>query len=175
MVQWQIQLSRLTTDQVAELQRLGRQTFYETFAWGNTPENMQHYLDTTFSEDALADEITCPDSGIYIARNGIQSVGYMKINRGLAMGEFREENCLEIERLYVLKEFQGRSVGQLLLNKAIEVARICSVAFIWLGVWEKNERAIRFYEKNGFVPVGSHIYRVGIDEQTDLLMKLRIL
>ncbi|MCB0820060.1 MAG: GNAT family N-acetyltransferase, partial [Bacteroidetes bacterium] len=82
------------------------------------------------------------------------------------------KNSLEIERVYVLKEFHGMHVGRKLLEKAIELANSQNSEFVWLGVWEKNHKAIRFYEKNGFKPFDKHIFRLGEDEQTDIMMKL---
>jgi diamine N-acetyltransferase len=81
-------------------------------------------------------------------------------------------NSLEIERIYVLQEFQGKKVGQMLFGKAVEIAKQKNADYIWLGVWEKNIKAIRFYEKNGFVPFGKHLFKLGDDEQTDIMMKL---
>ncbi|GJH39565.1 hypothetical protein RCZ04_01150 [Capnocytophaga sp. HP1101] len=78
---------------------------------------------------------------------------------------------MEIERIYVLKSFHGSGVGQELYQKAITVAREQAVQYVWLGVWEQNPRAIRFYEKNGFVPFDKHVFVLGNDPQTDILMK----
>ncbi|MNE89030.1 Protease synthase and sporulation negative regulatory protein PAI 1 [compost metagenome] len=79
-----------------------------------------------------------------------------------------------MERIYVLQEFLGKKVGQLLIDKALEVAALQNVKFVWLGVWEENYRAIRFYEKNGFIIFDKHIFRLGNDEQTDLMMRREV-
>ncbi len=167
-------INKITPADLDELRKLGSQTFYETFAWGNTEKNMQIYLDATFSEKNLDAEINNPHIEIYFARTNNQPVGYMKINLGPAQGEFRDENCLEIERLYVKKEYQEQGIGKMLLNKAFELARTLDLDFIWLGVWEKNEKAIAFYLRNGFSRCGEHIYWVGDDPQNDYLMKAAI-
>ena len=78
---------------------------------------------------------------------------------------------MEIERIYVLQAFHGTGLGQRLYDKAIEIALQYQLDYVWLGVWEENKRAIRFYEKNGFVTFSRHIFRVGEEEQTDLMMK----
>lgn len=166
-----IQLSRIELADTPTLQRIGRQTFYETFAWGNSEEDMLSYLNSTFSEERLAEEINNPFSEMYFAVMESEPVGYMKINHGPAQNEFQEDSCLEIERLYVLKDFQGKNVGQTLLLKALSIAAWKNLDYVWLGVWEKNTKAIRFYEKKGFKSIGSHIFKVGNDEQTDILMK----
>jgi len=84
----------------------------------------------------------------------------------------KDNNALEIERIYVLKEYHGKEIGQLLYNKAIEVARDKKASYLWLCVWENNERAISFYKKNGFTAFDKHIFTLGDDEQTDIMMRL---
>jgi ribosomal protein S18 acetylase RimI-like enzyme len=84
----------------------------------------------------------------------------------------KDKTALEIERIYVLKDFHGKSVGQMLYKKALEIAQMKKVSYVWLGVWEENPRAISFYKKNGFVEFDKHIFKLGDDEQTDIMMKL---
>jgi len=81
---------------------------------------------------------------------------------------------MEIERIYVLKDFHGKNIGQLLFEKAIELATQKNANYIWLGVWEENPRAINFYKKNGFVEFDKHIFVLGDDEQTDIMMRLEL-
>jgi diamine N-acetyltransferase len=100
-----------------------------------------------------------------------QVIGYLKLNYGQAQTELKDSKALEIERIYVLQTYQGKNVGQLLYTKAIEIAKQASVDYVWLGVWEENHRALRFYQKNGFVPFDKHVFKLGDDEQTDILMK----
>ncbi|WP_345106638.1 GNAT family N-acetyltransferase [Mucilaginibacter panaciglaebae] len=76
-----------------------------------------------------------------------------------------------MERIYVLKEYHGKKAGQFLVEKAINTAQQNRVDFIWLGVWEENHRAISFYQKNGFAAFDKHIFRLGDEEQTDIMMK----
>ena len=84
----------------------------------------------------------------------------------------QHENAMEIERIYVLSSFHGKKVGQFLYEHAIQIARDKNVRFVWLGVWEENPRAIQFYKKNGFVEFDKHIFKLGDDLQTDIMMKL---
>lgn len=74
----------------------------------------------------------------------------------------------------MVKEYHGKKVGQLLYEKAIQVGLALGASYVWLGVWEKNLRAISFYRKNGFVEFDKHIFRLGNDEQTDIMMKRRL-
>lgn len=166
-----IQLVRVTSNDLSALQKLSRETFLDTFAWGNTPENMQYYLDTSFADEKLMQEINAADSEFYFAQHYNKPIGYLKINLGQSQTEVLEGNGLEIERIYVIKEFHGKKIGQLLFNKALQLATEKNIDYLWLGVWEKNSKAITFYEKNGFVPFSRHIFKLGVDEQTDILMK----
>jgi ribosomal protein S18 acetylase RimI-like enzyme len=153
------------------LQRIGRTTFSETFSDVNTEENMQKYLDEGFSIEKLTDELNNPDSIFYFAELNNKTIGYLKLNVGSSQTELKDIKALEIERIYVLKEFQGRNIGQMLYDKAIQIAMNAKVEYVWLGVWEHNPKAISFYEKNGFIVFDRHIFRLGDDEQTDLMMK----
>jgi diamine N-acetyltransferase len=173
MIEGIIKLARISPADLKELQELGKKTFYEAFAAENTAENMQYYLDTNFTDEKLTEEINNPDSAFYFAKLDDKPIGYLKINAGQAQTELPGNNSsLEIERIYVLQEFQGKKVGQILFDKAVEIAKEKNAEYIWLGVWEKNVRAIRFYEKNGFIPFSKHLFKLGDDEQTDIMMKL---
>lgn len=160
--------------EVQDLQKIGRQTFTETFAEHNSDQNLADYLDESFATNKLTKELNNPDSNFYFAYVGNVLAGYLKINFGDAQTEIIEESAMEIERIYVLKEFQGQKVGQALFQKALDVAAETSCSHIWLGVWEKNHKALNFYRKNGFEEFDQHIFRIGDDEQTDFLMKRTI-
>ncbi|MBL7888067.1 MAG: GNAT family N-acetyltransferase [Bacteroidia bacterium] len=169
-----IQIDKVTITELEQLQKIGKQTFFETFSSDNTEENMSKYLEEGFSIKKLEQELSHPDSEFYFASLNNQVIGYLKINFGDSQTELKDKNALEIERIYVLKEFHGKNVGQQLYEKAISIARKLQVNYVWLGVWEKNTRAIHFYKKNGFIEFDKHIFRLGDDEQTDIMMKLNL-
>ncbi|AHM61186.1 GCN5-related N-acetyltransferase [Flammeovirgaceae bacterium 311] len=169
-----IEIVRVTQIDIDQLQNIGRQTFAETFSSGNSEENMKEYLDNSFSKEKLKTELSDKNSEFYFAVLSDQVVGYLKVNLGQSQTEMQDENALEIERIYVLKEYHGKKVGQLLYEKALEIAEQKDVDFVWLGVWEENPRAIQFYKKNGFVEFAKHIFKLGEDEQTDIMMKLQM-
>ncbi len=169
-----ITIRQILVDDINNLQTLGRQTFIESFGIYNTKENLESYLDKAFSIESLSKELTQTNSHWYYAVSGLEKVGYLKINFGNAQSEFQNESTMEIERIYVLQEFQGKSIGKLLFEKAIAVARKHGVYYVWLGVWERNTKAITFYKKHGFITFGRHSFFLGDDEQTDLLMKLSL-
>ncbi|MCC7504445.1 MAG: GNAT family N-acetyltransferase [Saprospiraceae bacterium] len=169
-----IDIKKAGLDEIGQLQEIGRKTFEESFSAGNTEENMRKYLDESFSPEKLTRELTDPDSAFYFARIGEEVVGYLKLNFGASQTELKDEKALEIERIYVVKAFHGKKVGQLLYEQAMQVARQMNVAYVWLGVWEENPRAIHFYKKNGFVEFDKHVFKLGDDEQTDIMMKLQL-
>lgn len=156
---------------VAELISIGKQTFYETFANDNSAEDMQNYLDENFAEEKVKAELSNTHSEFYFAKNNDVIIGYLKLNHAGAQTEEKFSNSIEIERIYVLKEFHGKKIGQFLLDFAINLAKEKQVNYLWLGVWERNEKAIRFYQKNNFVAFDKHIFQLGNDAQTDILMK----
>lgn len=169
-----IKTLKITIEDIKLLQEIGKRTFAETFSSDNSEEDMKKYLNDKFSIKALKTEFADKNVEFYFAKLERQIIGYLKINFGDAQTEIKDENAIEIERIYVLKEFHGKKVGQLLCNKAIQVATLRKVDYIWLGVWEENQKAIRFYKKNGFVEFSKHIFKLGNDEQTDIMMKLEI-
>jgi ribosomal protein S18 acetylase RimI-like enzyme len=169
-----IEIRKATLSDLITLQNISKQSFTETFAAINTLENMEQYLQESFNTAELTAEINNSESPFYIAFWNVEPVGYLKLNLGNAQTEALKDNALEIQRIYVLQAFHGKKIGQLLLNQAIKVAQQIPVDYIWLGVWEENHRALQFYNKNGFVTFDKHIFVLGNDQQTDLLMKLPI-
>jgi len=169
-----IQIRKINDDDVFQLQTIGKQTFFETFLASNTEENMMNYLEKGFSIAKLEEELKSDKSEFYFAESQEGVIGYLKINTGESQTELKDQKGLEIERIYVLTNYQGKKVGQLLFEKAIVLAKEKNVDYIWLGVWEYNLKAIQFYKKNGFVEFNKHVFVLGNDEQTDIMMKLNI-
>ncbi len=165
---------KATISDLKILKEISKTTFIETFASENSSENMTQYLESAFTDEKLIGELTNNNSEFYFAEIEQEVVGYLKVNFNDSQTELKVSNALEIERIYVLKEFHGKNVGQILYDKAIEIAKYKSLNNVWLGVWEQNPRAIRFYEKNGFKVFDKHIFKLGEDEQTDIMMKLEI-
>lgn len=169
-----IEINKISVKEIDQLQKIGRQTFQETFSESNSEENMKSYLEEGFSNEKLTAELNDENSEFYFAMLDNNVIGYLKINFGESQTELKDNKALEIERIYVSKEFHGKSVGQLLYNKAIEIANQKTSEYVWLGVWEENQRAINFYKKNGFIEFDKHIFKLGNDEQTDIMMKLKL-
>ncbi len=169
-----IEITKATLTDIDQLQKIGRQTFQETFSESNSEENMKNYLEEGFSNEKLTAELNDQNSEFYFATFDNEVIGYLKINFGASQTELKDSKSLEIERIYVSKEFHGKSIGQLLYEKAIQIAKLKNAYYVWLGVWEENPRAISFYKKNGFVEFDKHIFKLGNDEQTDIMMKLKL-
>lgn len=156
------------------LQKLSASTYYETFAPFNTAENMKKYLDGAFGGDSLKRELSCAQSEFFFALCDGVPAGYLKLNEAPGQTDINDPRSLEIQRIYVSAEYQRLGLGALLMKKALSAAAEAGKDYVWLGVWEKNEKALAFYKKYGFVQTGTHIFDLGGDKQTDLLLCRRL-
>ena len=156
------------------LAELGAQTFAETFTEDNTPENMAAYLAASFSLQKLTAELTDPLSIFFIAEVDGHAAGYAKLHSGKALVGVGGQKPIELVRLYVSRKWFGRGVGQALMQRCMNEAREKGFQTIWLGVWERNSRALAFYRKWNFREVGEHIFQLGSDSQRDILMQRAI-
>ena len=161
-----------TMDDLQELRDLSISTFYETYATMNTAEDMENYLATSFDEAKFRRELSDSNTEFFFVYSGGELAGYMKLNEAPSQSDVNDSASLEIERIYVLSKYQGEGLGALLMDKAISAARERGKEYIWLGVWEKNEKALTFYKKHGFHKIGEHSFVIGSDVQTDYLMRL---
>jgi len=132
---------------------------------------MEAYCQLAFSEEKIMEELSNDDSLFYFMKSGDITIGYFKINIRSAQTEPIDDG-FEIERIYLLSPYQGIGFGQLMFNKILELAQKMNKTHLWLGVWEKNDGAIRFYERNGFKKFAKHDFMLGQDLQTDFLMEL---
>lgn len=155
---------------------LSYRTFWDAFNGhpANDPKDMDEYMTAAFNPGQLASELSDPNSLFLVARIGDAPAGYAKIQFGSIEEPVEAECPVELCRLYSETEFIGRGVGQALMDACLKAARERRCDVMWLGVWEYNPRAQRFYEKNGFRIVGEHIFQLGSDPQTDHLMSLRL-
>ncbi|MCW3170768.1 GNAT family N-acetyltransferase [Chryseobacterium sp. 09-1422] len=170
-----LQLRKAVETDHINLQNIGKLTFFGTFSADNSVQNLKTYLESAFATEKVKSELSDKNSEFYFAELDNKIIGYLKVNFGDSQTEIKSKKSIEIERIYVLKEFHGKSAGQILYEKAIEVAKALEVDFVWLGVWEKNLRAIRFYEKNKFTPFDKHVFKLGNKEQIDIMMKMKLL
>ena len=146
-------------------------TYYDTFAHLNTAEDMAVYPEDVFNEERLAKELNDPNSSFFFLYADDCLAGYLRLNEAPSQTDINDTESLEIERVYVESEFQGVGFGRYLMEQAIAIANERNKKYAWLGVWEKNKKAIRFYKRNGFYEIGTHTFVMGEDEQTDYVMR----
>jgi len=168
-------IRRASLSDAALLAELGERTFRDTFAEQNTPEDMAIYLSEAFGPEKQTSELA--DSGVTFLIAEVMGIaaGYVKLERSKPPSCMTGKKPIELARIYVLQEWLGKRIGEVLMNSAIAEAKNAGHETIWLGVWERNERAIKFYKKRGFVVVGTHLFQLGSDAQTDLLMERSLL
>ena len=164
-------IRRASLEDAGLLADLGARTFVETFAEENSPEDMAAYLADSFGVGRLTEELSDPLSVFLVAEVDGSAAGYAKIRPGAASHGVEGPGPVELVRLYVLREWLGRGVGQALMRRCLEEAREMGFQTIWLGVWERNQRAQAFYRKWDFKEVGEHIFRLGSDPQRDIVMQ----
>ncbi|HEX7846170.1 MAG TPA: GNAT family N-acetyltransferase [Chitinophagaceae bacterium] len=149
---------------------MSRQTFYDTFAAQNTKEDMDKFMNEQFTKELLIKEVEASNNTFLLAFDLDEPVGYVRIRENNIPPASPTKNAIEIARIYAVTSSIGKGVGKSLMQKCIDIAREKKVEAIWLGVWEKNERAIRFYEQWGFEKFSDHRFILGNDVQNDWLM-----
>ena len=172
----QIDIRRATVDDAKSLTDLSYTTFWDAFAHHpkNAPNDLAHYMRQAFTIEQIASELNDPRAIFLMAEIEGELAGYAKLVCGQIEAGISAERPIELNRLYSQQKFLGQGVGQTLMDACFDLARENGFDTIWLGVWEYNPRAHRFYEKNGFREVGSHTFVLGSDPQTDLLMQKEI-
>lgn len=165
---------KCTWEDVLKLQELSIKTYRETFEAYNSEENMKEYLDRAYETQCLKAEIADPNVNYLFLQNGSSTVGYIRLNQAPSQSDINDEKSLEIQRIYVLKEFKGQGAGTVMIRLAIEEAKKLQKEYIWLGVWEKNKKALEFYNKKGFKNIGVHTFVMGDDAQNDYIMRLDV-
>jgi ribosomal protein S18 acetylase RimI-like enzyme len=164
-------IRRAMIDDAGILAELGARTFSETFAMDNAPEDMAAYLAASFSASLQAAEITDLYTTLLIAEIDGLAAGYAKLELSVAPSCVTDPNPIELSRLYISRELIGTGAGSALMEFCLNEAKRAGNTTLWLGVWEKNERAQRFYKRWGFEVVGEHIFMLGSDAQRDLIMR----
>lgn len=165
------QIKKVSTDELEELKKLSVDTFSDTFTEQNNEIQMKAYLEKAFNTDQLRRELSNPESFFYFVKEEDKILGYLKLNTKTAQTDQVLDSSLEIERIYLAQEAQGKGIGKLLMDFSIAEAKRRNLLCLWLGVWEKNEKAIAFYKSYGFEVFADHPFKLGDESQKDLLMK----
>lgn len=161
-------------DELSTLLALAKDTFITAFAPHNTAADMETYVQAQFNLNYFNTLYQTPGTAFFMAYLGQEPVAYLKLNVDNAQTEQLLDNAIEIERIYVKAAQQGQGFGLELLNFSLEYGRSLNKEWIWLGVWEQNYGAIRFYERHGFRTFSQHDFYLGNDLQLDLLMKRKL-
>ena len=169
--QMKLHYALCTPKDLSQLTILVRKTFIDAFEAHNKPDDFYTYVNSVLTEENLEKELLHPDSSFYFVKKEATIAGYFKINENTAQTELNGSESLELERIYVCEEFQGMKIGQWILEQVFDLAIEMNKIFVWLGVWELNFAAIKFYHRHGFVKFGEHPYYIGNDKQIDWLMR----
>ena len=171
-----IKIRVATTDDAAMLSKIGWKSFYDAFADHprNKPEDMKAYMDQAFSVETIAVDLADPTVTYLIGEIDDQIVGYAKIKAKSTEPCVTGTNPIELCRLYALQDWIGHGVGPSLMQACLDEAQKRGYDTMWLGVWEFNYRAQKFYSKWGFEKIGEHVFQLGSDPQTDWVLQRAI-
>ena len=166
----EINIRRITAADVASLSIMAKQTFYDTFTGTCTEEDMQSFLEEYFNKKRLGTEVSNADNFYFFAEAGGVPVAYLQFMEDYSgFPLIKKWKALELKRIYVVKEYHGKGIAQKLMDYILNYAIEGHYEVVWLGVWEKNMRAQKFYEKYGFVNSGHiHDFPIGNTPQTDI-------
>lgn len=168
-----LELIPVSIDDVKLLRKLSVQTFLETFGAQNTEADMQEYLNNQMSTSQLKKELQHAHSNFYFAYYKDRLAGYLKLNFESAQREtVGTGTAFEVERIYLLNDFQRQGLGKVLFEKAVALGKEKGYRKLWLGVWEHNTPALAFYKKLGLTVFDKHTFVLGSDSQTDLMLEL---
>jgi ribosomal protein S18 acetylase RimI-like enzyme len=170
----QIHFHKCTLSDIDQLIEIARTTFADSFEKDNDPEDFKNYITTAFEKGNFLGQLQNPNSSFYFVFIHKELVGYFKLNVDGAQTDIKSEESIELERIYVLEKFQRQQIGKVILQEAVRLAFQQNKTYIWLGVWEKNKDAIRFYQKHRFIKFDTHPYYIGKDKQTDWLMRYEL-
>jgi diamine N-acetyltransferase len=163
-------IRKATHEDALALAELAARTFRDTFAAMNTPEDIDAHCRNSFSERIQAGEIADPDRTNLVCEDGDRLIAFGQLRTGNAPTCVIARRPLEIQRLYVDAPWHGKGTAQSLMSSMMNEAAARGADVAWLGVWERNPRAISFYVKSGFKIVGEHVFVLGTDRQRDLVL-----
>lgn len=169
-----MEIRKATLNDLESLIKLCTTTFIQTYAIHNTAENLNDYLEKNFNPTQLSKEIQSDTEGYFLLFDQDLPIAYVKLNYNCCPPNMPGEQMIEIQRIYVSGEYQKKGLGKELLKIAESEAMQSGAPYIWLGVWENNHQAIRFYTENGFSIMGTHDFWLGNDRQTDFIMSKKV-
>ena len=156
------------------LASLGRKAFFEAFGAYSDPADMQAYLNLAFNPDTIELQLSDPEVTYVVALFNDEPVGYAKLKRNSSVPELKGLKVIQLERIYALRDFIGKKVGKTLMQECVNISIKEGFVRLWLSVWQKNEVAIRFYEKWGFETIGFKQFVIGKEVNDDFVMALKL-
>jgi len=169
-----LRFQKCTFSDLDQLIGISKKTFVDSFEKDNDPEDFRNYIKSAFEKQNVAKQLKNNNSSFYFVIKDELLAGYFKLNTGHAQTDIKSKESIELERIYVLQNFQGQQIGKHMLQESGRLAALLNKTYMWLGVWEKNTAAIRFYQRHGFTKFGTHPYYIGKDKQTDWLMRVEL-
>jgi ribosomal protein S18 acetylase RimI-like enzyme len=163
-----------TIEDAPLIANISHQTFYETFAAYNSKGDMDKFLNQQFTKGKLILEVGAKANIFLLAYDGNDVAGYVKLRDERVPLSMGNANAMEVARIYAIANQIGKGVGSFLMQSCIEIAMQKNKDWLWLGVWEKNQRAIDFYTKWGFEKFDETDFLLGDDLQRDWLMKKKV-
>lgn len=170
----EVEIRKALPQDLESVTKVGHDTFYETWKDVNTPADMEVYLKKAFDPKMILADLENPENTFLIASIGEKVIGYAKLRRDRTYDEFNGERAIEIERIYVFKEYQSRKIGKLLMDECLRISIEENFVWLWLGVNIDNHKAINFYKKYDFVIFGEKGFQLGDAVDTDYLMKKKL-
>ena len=169
-----IEIRPIQFSELPILRKIAIDTYWDTFASSTTEENNQNFVDEAYTLEQFAKELNEPNSQYYLAWEGTEAAGYLRLRLSNEVEHELGTNTIELQRLYIHPNHQGKKIGSLLMETALNYALANKFDWIWLGVWEYNFRAQAFYKKYGFEKFSQHVFQVGDDPQIDWLLKKKL-
>ena len=165
-----ITIRRAISDDAARISELGATIFVQSYQHPYDQQDMDAYLDETFSKKRITEEISSKTAYYYVAETDL-IVGFVKFNTYMWTPRYKGKITFEVERLYIQKNMEGQNIGRQLMATTLETAQQKSYKIIWLSVWENNERGIRFHQQHGFIVVGDGMFTLGKQARKYLIMQ----
>jgi ribosomal protein S18 acetylase RimI-like enzyme len=167
-------IARVTPHEAETLAGLARMSFRETYGGRTDPDNLRLYVDTHLTTERIRAELETPGFDFHMTRICDEPAGYLKLRRDRRPKGIPEGDCLQVERIYVLRRFQGIGIGSALMDLALRSARNAGDRAVWLQVWAQNDEAIRFYRSKGFRIYETAAFDFGNERTDDYLMRFDI-
>lgn len=165
-----IEVRSALKNDAALISGLGAKSFFEAFGEHNKQEDLEIYIAEKFSMEQIKEEISDPLASFFVAYYESEPAGYAKLIKSNLPEQIKDKNAVEMQRMYVLEKFYGMKIGRELMLYTLEFAFTKGYDSMWLGVWQKNERAIEFYKKFGFEVFGTREFKIGCNTQDDYMM-----